>query len=63
MGTFSKWVRTLIENGLLEERYYPDQYKRKLLSITHDGMFTLKFSEMEIRRPDLMVSKKKRAIL
>jgi hypothetical protein len=43
MGTFSKWVRVLIENNLIEEGYIEGSHKNKYLEITTDGIFALKF--------------------
>ena len=42
-GTFSKWVRFLIDNKLLEEKYNEDNHKNKFLNITPDGIFAVKF--------------------
>ncbi len=42
-GTFSKLVRTLIEEGLLKEEYLKPSHKTKALSITTDGIFTVNF--------------------
>ena len=42
-GTFSKWVRLLIERNLLEEQYVENNHKSKTLSITQDGIFAVKF--------------------
>ncbi len=43
-GTFSKWVRKLIDDGLLYEEYIKDNHKSKCLNITKDGEFALIFS-------------------
>ncbi len=42
-GTFSKWIRFLIDNKLLEEKYNENNHKNKLLNITSDGIFAVKF--------------------
>lgn len=42
-GTFSKWVRVLIENNLLTEDFVKDNHKIKCLRVTRDGIFALKF--------------------
>ncbi|WMT50535.1 MAG: hypothetical protein RE471_06010 [Ferroplasma sp.] len=42
-GTFSKWIRKLIDNGLLTEEYIKDNHKSKCLTITKDGEFALIF--------------------
>ena len=43
MGTFSKWVRLLIERKLLQEQFVENNHKSKMLSITQDGIFAVKF--------------------
>jgi hypothetical protein len=42
-GTLSKWIRKLIENGLLTEEYLGNNHKSKYLTITRDGEFALIF--------------------
>ncbi len=42
-GTFSKWVRLLIERKLLSEQFVENNHKSKMLSITQDGIFAVKF--------------------
>ncbi len=42
-GTLSKWIRKLIENGLLTEEYLGNNHKSKYLAITRDGEFALMF--------------------
>ena len=42
-GTFSKWIRILIENQLLSENFSDDNHKSKYLSVTRDGIFALRF--------------------
>ena len=43
MGTFSKWVRLLIERKLLNEQFVENNHKSKMLTITQDGIFAVKF--------------------
>ncbi len=43
MGTFSKWVRLLVESNLLQEQFVENNHKSKMLSITEDGVFAVKF--------------------
>ena len=43
MGTFSKWVRLLIERNLLNEQFVENNHKSKMLTITQDGIFAVKF--------------------
>ncbi len=43
MGTFSKWVRLLIDRKLLDEQFVENNHKSKMLSITQDGIFAVKF--------------------
>ena len=43
MGTFSKWVRLLIERKLLNEHFVENNHKSKMLTITQDGIFAVKF--------------------
>lgn len=40
MGTFSRWVRRLIDSGLIEERFEDGSQKQKLLKLTGDGEFS-----------------------
>jgi hypothetical protein len=42
-GSFSRWVRFLIMNNLLEELYEENNKKSKQLSITKDGIFAVRF--------------------
>ncbi len=42
-GTLSKWIQDLILWGIVEEDYIKNNKKEKLLKITEDGIFTLKF--------------------
>lgn len=42
-GTFSKWIRLLIENQLISENFMDNNHKSKFLSITRDGIFALRF--------------------
>ena len=43
MGTFSKWVRLLIERNLLNEQFVENNHKSKMLTMTQDGIFAVKF--------------------
>ena len=43
MGTFSKWIRLLIEGKLLQEQFVENNHKSKMLSITQDGIFAVRF--------------------
>lgn len=42
-GTFSKFVRHLIEDGLIVEEYSGLSRKKKILSLTSEGIFTVSF--------------------
>lgn len=42
-GTFSKWIRLLIENQLISENFVENNHKSKFLSISRDGIFALRF--------------------
>ncbi len=43
MGTYSKWVRRLVEAHLLEQKFEDGSYKQKVLRLTGDGTFTFMF--------------------
>jgi len=40
MGTYSKWVRRLVEVHLIEQKFVDDSHKQKQLRLTGDGTFT-----------------------
>lgn len=48
VGTFSKWIRRLVDSQLIEQRFEKGSYKTKVLSITNDGVFTYKFMQSEM---------------
>lgn len=60
MGTFSKWIRRLIESELIDQKFEDGSYKKKTLGITSDGEFTYKF--MQAGMPGVAVPSSERDI-
>jgi hypothetical protein len=42
-GTLSKWLFDMVSWGLITVDYFEDNKKEKVIKITHDGIFALKF--------------------
>lgn len=43
MGTFSKWVKKLVESHLIAQKFEEGSNKQKAIKLSDDGIFTYKF--------------------